>query len=61
MITAISPRIVRRETIDAPVSIGIDGRHGNRRDSNAHARCSSVKEHAVGWAKRSVPTKGRGG
>jgi alpha-ketoglutarate-dependent sulfate ester dioxygenase len=29
------PRIVRRVTIDGPVSVGIDGRHGKRRDSDA--------------------------
>jgi alpha-ketoglutarate-dependent taurine dioxygenase len=28
------PRIVRRVTIDGPVSVGIDGRHGNRRNSD---------------------------
>jgi alpha-ketoglutarate-dependent sulfate ester dioxygenase len=28
-------RIVRRVTIDGPVSVGIDGRHGKRRDSDA--------------------------
>jgi taurine dioxygenase len=29
------PRIVRRVTIEGPVSIGIDGRHGKRRSSEA--------------------------
>ncbi|HKD31379.1 MAG TPA: TauD/TfdA family dioxygenase [Xanthobacteraceae bacterium] len=29
------PRIVRRVTIDGPVSVGMDGRHGKRRDSDA--------------------------
>ena len=29
------PRIVRRVTIDGPVSVGIDGRHGTRRNSAA--------------------------
>jgi taurine dioxygenase len=29
------PRIVRRVTIDGPVSVGIDGRHGQRRNSDA--------------------------
>jgi taurine dioxygenase len=29
------PRIVRRVTIDGPVSVGIDGRHGKRRDIGA--------------------------
>jgi alpha-ketoglutarate-dependent sulfate ester dioxygenase len=29
------PRIVRRVTIDGPVSVGIDGRHGKRRNSDA--------------------------
>jgi alpha-ketoglutarate-dependent sulfate ester dioxygenase len=29
------PRIVRRVTIDGPVSVGIDGRHGKRRNGEA--------------------------
>jgi hypothetical protein len=29
------PRIVRRVTIDGPVSVGIDGRHGKRRSGDA--------------------------
>jgi len=29
------PRIVRRVTIDGPVSVGIDGQHGKRRNSDA--------------------------
>jgi alpha-ketoglutarate-dependent taurine dioxygenase len=29
------PRIVRRVTIDGPVSVGIDGRHGKRHNSDA--------------------------
>jgi hypothetical protein len=29
------PRIVRRVTIDGPVSVGIDGRHGKRRNIDA--------------------------
>jgi len=29
------PRIVRRVTIDGPVSVGIDGRRGKRRNSDA--------------------------
>jgi alpha-ketoglutarate-dependent taurine dioxygenase len=28
-------RIVRRVTIDGPVSVGVDGRHGKRRNSDA--------------------------
>ena len=28
-------RTVRRVTIDGPVSVGIDGRHGKRRNSHA--------------------------
>jgi alpha-ketoglutarate-dependent sulfate ester dioxygenase len=28
-------RIVRRVTIDGPASVGIDGRHGKRRNSDA--------------------------
>jgi len=28
------PRIVRRVTIDGPVSVGIDGQRGKRRDSD---------------------------
>ena len=31
------PRIVRRVTVDGPVSVGIDGRHGKRRNSHAQA------------------------
>jgi taurine dioxygenase len=31
------PRIVRRVTIDGSVSVGIDGRHGTRRSSDAQA------------------------
>ena len=30
------PRIVRRVTVDGPVSVGIDGRHGKRRNSDPH-------------------------
>jgi taurine dioxygenase len=30
-------RIVRRVTIDGPVSVGVDGRHGKRRNSDAQA------------------------
>jgi len=29
------PRVVRRVTIDGPVSVGIDGRHGKRRNCDA--------------------------
>jgi alpha-ketoglutarate-dependent sulfate ester dioxygenase len=29
------PRIVRRVTIDGPVSVGIDGRHGKTRNGDA--------------------------
>jgi taurine dioxygenase len=32
------PRIVRRVTIDGPVSVGIDGRHGRRRNSDAQVK-----------------------
>ena len=35
------PRIVRRVTIDGPVSVGIDGRHGKRRDSDAQAAAAA--------------------
>jgi alpha-ketoglutarate-dependent sulfate ester dioxygenase len=31
------PRIVRRVTVDGPVSVGIDGRHGKRRNSHVQA------------------------
>jgi taurine dioxygenase len=34
------PRIVRRVTIDGPISVGIDGRHGKRR--NGDARVAAV-------------------
>jgi hypothetical protein len=34
------PRIVRRVTIDGPVSVGIDGRHGKR--SNCGAQVSAA-------------------
>jgi alpha-ketoglutarate-dependent sulfate ester dioxygenase len=36
------PRIVRRVTIDGPVSVGIDGRHGKRRNSDPHLRGRSA-------------------
>jgi alpha-ketoglutarate-dependent taurine dioxygenase len=35
------PRIVRRVTIDGPVSVGIDGRHGTRRSSDARAAAAA--------------------
>ena len=31
--SGLEPRIVPRVTIDGPVSVGIDGRHGTRRSS----------------------------
>jgi len=34
-------RIVRRVTIAGPVSVGIDGRHGKRRKSEAHAAAAA--------------------
>ena len=34
-------RIVRRVTIDGPVSVGIDGRHGQRRKSDAQAAAAA--------------------
>ena len=34
-------RIVRRVTIDGPVSVGIDGRHGKRRDGDAEAAAAA--------------------
>jgi taurine dioxygenase len=34
-------RIVRRVTIDGPVSVGIDGRHGKRRQSEARAAAAA--------------------
>jgi hypothetical protein len=37
------PRIVRRVTIDGPVSVGIDGRHGKKRDSDAQAAAAAGK------------------
>jgi hypothetical protein len=33
--TIDQPGIVRRVTIDGPVSVGIDGRHGKRRNGDA--------------------------
>jgi len=38
------PRIVRRVTIDGPVSVGIDGRHGKRHNCDAQVSCSGLKE-----------------
>ena len=35
------PRIVRRVTIDGPVSVGIDGRHGTRRKSGAEVSAAA--------------------
>src|SRR5262245_51779041 len=35
------PRIVRRVTIDGPVSVGIDGRHGKRRNSDAQVSAAA--------------------
>jgi taurine dioxygenase len=35
------PRIVRRVTIDGPVSVGMDGRHGKRRNSDAQAAAAA--------------------
>jgi taurine dioxygenase len=35
------PRIVRRVTIDGPVSVGIDGRHGRRRNSDAQVAAAA--------------------
>jgi alpha-ketoglutarate-dependent taurine dioxygenase len=35
------PRIVRRVTIDGPVSIGIDGRHGKRRNADAQVAAAA--------------------
>jgi alpha-ketoglutarate-dependent sulfate ester dioxygenase len=34
-------RIVRRVTIDGPVSVGIDGRHGKRRNGDAEAAAAA--------------------
>jgi alpha-ketoglutarate-dependent sulfate ester dioxygenase len=36
------PRIVRRVTIDGPISVGIDGGHGKRRNSDPHGRGHST-------------------
>ena len=38
-------RVVRRVTIDGPVSVGVDGRHGKRRNSDAQGQPSGVKDH----------------
>jgi alpha-ketoglutarate-dependent taurine dioxygenase len=35
------PRIVRRVTIEGPVSVGIDGRHGKRRNSDAQVSAAA--------------------
>jgi taurine dioxygenase len=35
------PRIVRRVTIDGPVSVGIDGRHGKTRSSDAQVTAAA--------------------
>ena len=35
------PRIVRRVTIDGPVSVGIDGRHGKKRNSDAQVAAAA--------------------
>jgi hypothetical protein len=34
-------RIVRRATIDGPVSVGIDGRHGKRRNGDAQVAAAA--------------------
>jgi alpha-ketoglutarate-dependent taurine dioxygenase len=36
-----APRIVRRVTIDGPVSVGIDGRHGKRRNCDAQVSAAA--------------------
>src|SRR5215472_6170191 len=36
------PRIVRRVTIEGPVSVGIDGRHGKRRNSDAQVAAAAA-------------------
>ena len=36
------PRVVRRVTIDGPVSVGIDGRHGKRRSSDAQVAAAAA-------------------
>jgi taurine dioxygenase len=36
------PRIVRRVTIDGPVSVGIDGRHGKRRNGDAEVAAAAA-------------------
>jgi alpha-ketoglutarate-dependent taurine dioxygenase len=35
------PRVVRRVTIDGPVSVGVDGRHGKRRNSDAQVAAAA--------------------
>jgi hypothetical protein len=35
------PRIVRRVTVDGPISVGIDGRHGKRRNSHAQVTAAA--------------------
>ncbi len=36
------PRVVRRVTIDGPVSVGIDGRHGKRRNGDAEVAAAAA-------------------
>jgi alpha-ketoglutarate-dependent sulfate ester dioxygenase len=35
------PRIVRRVTIDGPVSVGVDGRHGKTRNRDAQVTAAA--------------------
>jgi alpha-ketoglutarate-dependent sulfate ester dioxygenase len=35
------PRIVRRVTVDGPVSVGLGGRHGKRRNSHAQVTAAA--------------------
>jgi alpha-ketoglutarate-dependent taurine dioxygenase len=52
------PRIVRRVTIDGPVSIGIDGRHGKRRNSDAQV-AAAARKNTVAAQRRNCPGKRR--
>ena len=43
MATGDEPRMVRRITIDGPVSVGIDGRHGRRRNGDTQIAAAALK------------------
>src|SRR5215831_5940205 len=43
------PRIVRRVTIDGPLSVGIDGRHGKTRNSDGPIRLRQRQREGTQW------------